>query len=211
MSLGRDSENWRAISGYPDYQVSDIGRVRKTTTWKISKISVGKHGYAVVGLCYERKWKIHLVHRLVAFAFVDNPNDKTYIDHRDRCKTNNFATNLRWCSNGENMCNVPKRRGSTSSTYKGVSWNKLANKWVAGIRLNNRRIHLGYFSDEREAARAYDAKALELFGEFANINGIAPDDDNNTDPQDSDNPELTPTSEFDEFTAESGDVEEDVD
>ena len=62
---------------------------------------------------------------------------------------------------------------------------------------------LGYFSDDREAARMYDAKAIELFGEFANINGVS-----DSDPE----PELTtPTSDYEEFTVESGDVEEDAD
>ena len=77
--------------------------------------------------------------------------------------------------------------------------------------IRSRKINLGFYSDEREAARAYDAKALELFGEFANINGIAPDDDSNTDSQDNGNPELTPTSDYEEFNAENGEVEEDVD
>ena len=77
--------------------------------------------------------------------------------------------------------------------------------------IRSRKINLGFYSDEREAARAYDAKALELFWEFANINGIAPDDDSNTDSQDNDNPELTPTSDYEEFSVENGEVEEDVD
>ena len=78
--------------------------------------------------------------------------------------------------------------------------------------IHNTKISLGYYSDERDAARAYDAKALELFGEFASLNCIAPDDDTNTDSHDNDNPELTtPTSDYEEFTAESGDVEEEVD
>ena len=82
---------------------------------------------------------------------------------------------------------------------------------MAQITVNGRVKNLGYYSDERDAARAYDAKAIELFGEFANINGIAPDDDSNTDSQDNDSPELTPTSDYEEFNAESGEVEEDVD
>ena len=98
-----------------------------------------------------------------------------------------------------------------------MCWNKQHKKWVASIHHSKRKIHLGYYSDEREAARAYDAKALELFGEFANINGIAPDDDDNTDSQDNDNtdsqdndnPELTtPTSDYEEFSVENGDVVE---
>ena len=57
-----------------------------------------------------------------------------------------------------------------TSIYKGVSFNKTANKWTAQIRYNGQRIHLGYFLFESEAVRAYDRKAKELFGVFAKLN-----------------------------------------
>ena len=77
--------------------------------------------------------------------------------------------------------------------------------------MNGTNIYLGSFHDEREAARIYNSKAIELFGQFACLNTI-PDDYNNTDSQDDDTPELTtPTSDYEEYTAESGDVEEEVD
>lgn len=60
----------------------------------------------------------------------------------------------------------------TSSKYKGVHWRKDINKWVARISHRNKRIHLGCFDDEREAAKAYNEKALELWGEFARLNEI---------------------------------------
>ena len=57
-----------------------------------------------------------------------------------------------------------------SSIYYGVSFNKTANKWTAQIRYNGQRIHLGYFTNESDATRAYDRKAIELFGVFAKLN-----------------------------------------
>ena len=70
---------------------------------------------------------------------------------------------------------------------------------------------LNIFSNEIDAARAFNNAAVQHHGEFAVLNPL-PDDDTNTDSQDNDNPELTAsTSEFEEFTAESGDVEEEVD
>ena len=129
MSLGADSENWRAISEYPNYQVSDLGRVRNTTTWKILKPPVGNHGYHVVVLYNETGKKMHLVHRLVASEFLDNPDGRKVIDHIDRCKTNNFAINLRYCNQSENGGNTAKRRGATTSSYKGVWYCKTSTKF----------------------------------------------------------------------------------
>ena len=211
MSLGADSENWRAISGYPAYQVSDLGRVRSTEDWRILHLNVSKQGYYQISLSHNKKSRTHLVHRLVASEFIDNPTDKPCVDHIDRCKLNNFAVNLRWCTSSENNANRSKRANATSQ-FVGVNWAKHQKKWRSRINIQKKKIHIGYYSDEREAARAYDRKALELYGEFANINGIAPDDETNTDSQDNDNPELTtPTSDYEEFTAENGEVEEDVD
>ena len=66
MSLGLDSESWRAISGYPNYQVSDLGRVRKTTTWRILRGSVNPTGYRTIGLTQDGKKTTHYIHHLVA-------------------------------------------------------------------------------------------------------------------------------------------------
>jgi hypothetical protein len=208
MSLGRDSENWRAISGYPAYQISDLGRVRSTEDWRILHLCMSKQGYYQISLSHNKKSRTHLVHRLVATEFIENPADKPCVDHIDRCKLNNFAVNLRWCTSSENNANRSKRANATSQ-FVGVNWAKHQKKWRSRINIQKKYIHIGYYSDEREAARAYDRKALELYGEFANINGIAPDDDSNTDSQDNDNPELTtPTSDYEEFTTENGDVVE---
>ena len=57
-----------------------------------------------------------------------------------------------------------------SSIYYGVSFDKKANKWRARIKHNGHQIHLGYFTDEFEAAHVYDRKASELFGVFAKLN-----------------------------------------
>ena len=73
MSLGADSENWRAISGYPAYQVSDLGRVRSTEDWRILNLNANKKGYRQITLYHNKKGKNHLVHRLVASEFIENP------------------------------------------------------------------------------------------------------------------------------------------
>ena len=93
------------------------------------------------------------------------------IDHIDGNGLNNQKYNLRFCTNSENQMNVRKQK-NTSSIYKGVCFYKCSKKWMASIGLNGKKTHLGYFDTEAEAAKAYNTKAIELFGEFANLNKL---------------------------------------
>ena len=64
------------------------------------------------------------------------------------------------------------RRKAQSSRYRGVGWDKSRNKWAAKISYYGRTINLGRFVNEKEAAVAYNIKALELFGEYSHLNRI---------------------------------------
>lgn len=90
-------------------------------------------------------------------------------DHHDGNGLNNTRDNLRPCTHAQNQCNR-RAKVSGSSRFKGVSWHKRANKWVAIIRQDGVTHHLGTFANEEDAARAYDAEALARFGDFARPN-----------------------------------------
>ena len=90
------------------------------------------------------------------------------VDHRNHNGLDNRRSNLRICTKAENVRNQLPRGGT--SRYKGVSWSKSNKKYAATIRCNKQRFHLGWFDDEIAAAKAYDEKARELFGEFAYLN-----------------------------------------
>ena len=103
-------EVWKDILGYEGvYQVSNLGRVRslsrkgtKSKDTYILKIQKYKTGYLYVNLCKSnkrRKWKIH---RLVAIAFIPNPSNLLYINHKDENPTNNCVENLEWCTQDYN-------------------------------------------------------------------------------------------------------------
>lgn len=92
------------------------------------------------------------------------------VDHRDTDGLNNQRYNLRVATPTQNLGNSRKRLKPTSSKYKGVSWNKRDRGWDVRLSANKKQVCLGIFADEVEAARAYDAKARELFGEFALLN-----------------------------------------
>ena len=167
--LPKNSEQWAAIDGYKNYQVSWWGRVRNATTGRILKNSLSQHGYHVVGLALNKKIKTHYIHQLVAREWVSNPEGKRCVDHVDGVKTNNNWENLRYATHSENSRNM-KRHTDGSSIYKGVAYNKALNKWKAQIHQNGKAKHLGVFVNEREAAEAYNAAAIEHFGVFARLN-----------------------------------------
>lgn len=101
-----------------------------------------------------------IMHREILKA----PKDK-FVDHKNGDTLNNQRSNIRLCTRAENQRNRRPNKGSTSK-YLGVYWDKRKSKWCMGI--NGRRE--GYFNDEQEAARAYDAVASVLFKEFAHLN-----------------------------------------
>lgn len=92
-------EIWKQIDGYPNYEVSDQGRVRNIKTGNILKpafIGSGKH-YLGVSLCQNGQKKTCRLHRLVAEAFISNPMGLPQINHRNENTTDNRASNLEWC------------------------------------------------------------------------------------------------------------------
>jgi hypothetical protein len=120
-------------------------------------------------LCYARRLErmengkmkaVHL-HRII----LDFPDCK-HIDHRNRDGLDNRRCNLRPASTTQNFRNRAKLRGE--SKFKGVHRNR--TRWVACICVDKKRIILGRFSTEQQAARAYDNAARERFGEFARTN-----------------------------------------
>jgi predicted TIM-barrel fold metal-dependent hydrolase len=88
------------------------------------------------------------------------------VDHEDLDRTNNKWNNLREATHSQNGANRAAQANS-SSGRKGVHWHKGARKWTAEICCDKQRIYLGLFTTEVEASNAYEAKANELFGEFA--------------------------------------------
>lgn len=105
-----------------------------------------------------------LMHR-----FILNAAKGEKVDHRNINGLDNREENLRMCTTSQNMANSRKHINSASK-YKGVCPNKLQGGWYSTICCDGKRKRLGSFETQEEAARAYDKKAKELFGEFANLN-----------------------------------------
>jgi hypothetical protein len=155
-------------------------------------IPVGHGKYAIVDADdYERlsKYKWHLrTDRNTSYAFrwsstrggknkqrvlmhneiIDIPEGMV-CDHINHKGLNNRKPNLRPATVSQNNCNT-RKRGQTTSRYRGVSQDARSNKWRARINANGRRIHLGMFDDKVDAAKAYDTAARKYHGEFAVLN-----------------------------------------
>lgn len=98
-----NKEIWKDISGYPNYQISNLGRVWSKKRQIYLKQFKNNSGYSQVALyAINGKCKKELVHRLVALTFIDNPNNYPCVNHKDENKDNNTASNLEWCDRSYN-------------------------------------------------------------------------------------------------------------
>jgi hypothetical protein len=119
-------EVWKDIKGYEGlYQVSNFGRVKSLSNGrarkeKMRKISVRSGGYLYVGLYKNNKGQKFSVHRLVAEAFVPNPNKLNEVNHKDENATNNCADNLEWCTRSYNNNYGTRNERAAKSRSKPV-------------------------------------------------------------------------------------------
>ncbi len=131
-------ELWRTIEEAPKYEVSNLGRVRHKRINRIVKSFVNNAGYLQVVIRGNNKNLYRLVHRLVAQAFIENPNNYSDINHKDFDKTNNTVDNLEWVSHRLNM----KYNSNISNEDKLVSL--ITREVVKVLKDNIRRYVTAY-------------------------------------------------------------------
>jgi hypothetical protein len=149
-----------AIVDQEDYEKLNAHKWRAHSNHNIAFYAVRMTGYSING-----KRKTIQMHREIM-----RPADDLFVDHINHDGLDNRKINLRIVTPAQNNYNCRKRKGEHSSKYKGVSLDKREKRWRADISYKCKRIHLGYFDNEEEAAKAYDEAAKELYGEYAVLN-----------------------------------------
>jgi len=150
-------EIWKSIPGWPNYKASNLGLIKNNH--RLLKQSIIKKGYLVVGLSHNGFIKQFKAHRLVMFAF----KGVSHLDvhHVNEIKTDNRLSNLRYCTQRQNVTWYHKKRKS-SSKYMGVSWHSRAKIWHAQIHIKGKKIHLGDYRSEYKAHLAYKAALKKI-------------------------------------------------
>ena len=134
------------------------------------KWHVNKQGNTYYVIRYKRtllkKRVYESMHRLIM-----KPDKGFVIDHLDGNGLNNQRNNIRICTVSQNSMNRNKTVKNKSG-FKGVIWWERNSTWKAEIRLNKKKIYLGYYENIIDAAKAYNDGAIKYHGEFANLNKI---------------------------------------
>ena len=144
--------------------------------WRVSKNNRIKVGDKAGSLTEDGYWKVmihrkkYYAHRLIWFI-MHGCFPSGQIDHINGNRLDNRIENLRDSTNGQNQANKFKRP-NCSSKYKGVFFDKKTNNWKASITVKRKRIHLGTYDTEKDAALGYNKAALQHYNEYARLNEV---------------------------------------
>lgn len=137
------NEVWITINEFPKYEISNFGRVKNNKN-RILKIGTHRDGYKQVCLRKNKKSYTRKIHRLVAIAFIPNPENKPVVNHIDEDRTNNQVENLEWMTVKENnlygnhMNNIFKSQGYKNRNIENL--HSVHKKKVIAISLKNNKI-----------------------------------------------------------------------
>lgn len=133
-------EIWKDIKDYPNYQVSNMGRVKslnynRTGKERILKNYKNNMGYLQVYLYKEGKVKMYYIHRLVSQAFIPNPNNLSEVNHINEIKTDNCVENLEWCSRKYNTNYGTRTERTQKPILQFTKTGEFIKKWDSATQV----------------------------------------------------------------------------
>lgn len=165
-------EIWRDVVGYEgQYLISSLGRIKGIdriarrgnfsvrVPGLIKKVSINNRGYYSITLCKDARYRHFVIHKLVAQAFIPNPENKEYINHKDGNKLNNNINNLEWCTVSENNQHAYDIGLKVGAALGKFGADNPSSKPVLLIARDNKIIE---FAGIHEAARATGLNASSI-------------------------------------------------
>ena len=149
-----ENEEWKIIKDFPNYEVSTLGRIRKDNY--IMKFPNDKDGYLKTALRNENGRRYFRVHRIVAETFLENPEKKPVVNHKNGKKDDNKLSNLEWCTISENT-----KHGFRVLNRKPVHSTSIPIKLI-NIETNE----VLYFKEMTEAGVYLGTTVSNIFGYF---------------------------------------------
>ena len=144
-------EEWKVIEEFPIYYVSNMGNVKNSVTGNILVGGLDKNGYRQVTICYKGKQYSRRICRLVAKAFLANPDNLPQVNHKDEIVSNDNVNNLEWCTAKYNV-NYGSRTQKTMRRVKCVETGIVYN----GLREASRILGLNH-QNIGEACKTHNA------------------------------------------------------
>ena len=168
IDSGLTAKQLRAVLMYEPDTGMFIWRARKKgekmNTWHGRRAGATRdRGYIVIRIDY----RLYRAHRL-AWLYMRGRWPRTEVDHIDGDPSNNRWGNLRLATSSHQKINARRRKDNTSG-YRGIWWEQRRSHWIAEIRAEGQRYHLGSFDTAEEAHAAYIKAATRLHGEFARL------------------------------------------